>query len=218
MTRTIPEIFVEAQTYFDAKEWALCRVRLEELFARNYRPDVTAMYLGDVCFADGDVTGSLKWHRQALELNDGLSQALEHMIFVKDAQPETTADDAMALRREWWTRFGQGAYAARRPLKPDLDPDRVLRVGYVSGDFKFHSASCAFATTITGHTHQIDPFFYSTLEPERYDALSHEWQKGYADSWRDASAWPLPQLSQQIRADRIDILVDLSGSQAIIAS
>ncbi len=211
MSQTILELFGEAQTHFDAKEWKPCRMALEKLFARNYRMDITAMYLGDVCFADGDVNGSLHWHRKALDLNEGLSQALEHIIFVKDAQPETTAAEALALRQEWWNRFGQVAYAARRPLVPDRDPDRVLRVGYVSGDFKFHSASCAFATTVTGHTHQIDPFFYSTLEPERYDDLSHEWRKGYASSWRDVSSWPLPKLVQQIRADKIDILVDLAG-------
>ncbi len=211
MSQSITELFGEAQTHFDAKEWKPCRAALEAFYARNYRVDITAMYLGDVCFADGDVQGSLKWHRQALELNEGLAQALEHMIFVKDAQPDTTAEEALALRREWWNRFGQVAYAARRPPNVLREPDRVLRVGYVSGDFKFHSASSAFATTVTGHTHQIDPFFYSTLEPEHYDALSHEWRKGYADSWREVSEWPVPKLVQQIRTDKIDILVDLSG-------
>lgn len=201
----------EAQDHMTARRWSLCRGILEHLFAVNYRRDVTAMYLGDVCFADGDMPASTRWHRIALDLNDGLSQALEHLIFVEDAQHGTTDAQTMRLRQEWWTRFGASAYAARTPYLNDRDPDRPLRVGYVSGDFRWHSAAFAFAAIITGHTAQIEPYYYSTLEPDKHDDLTRQWKARHATAFRDVSDLSALELLRTIREDRIDILVDLAG-------
>jgi len=99
----------------------------------------------------------------------------------------------------------------RQPCTNDRDPERVLRVGYVSGDFKWHSAAFAFAAIITGHTESIEPFYYSTLEPAKYDDLTRQWQAGYAHTFRDVSTLTAVELLHLIRKDAIDILVDLAG-------
>lgn len=139
------------------------------------------------------------------------SKALEHLIFMTDAQPQTTDEQMSALRQDWWTRCGAECYAHRRPLTNRRDPDRVLRVGYVSGDFKSHSAAFSFAPIITAHTQQIEPYYYSTLPLLDYDRWSYHWAETHQATWRDVSRCSPVTLAQMIRSDAIDILVDLSG-------
>ncbi len=211
MRRSIEVIFAEAQGYWDRKQWSQCRRRLEELFDRRFKPAITAAYLAEASWNDGDLVDAILWSHKALNINPNLASALEHLIFITDAQPNTTAGDALALRQRWWDRFGVPEYLKRLPHTNTLDPERVLRIGYVSGDFKFHSACMAFGTVATGHTYQMEPYFYSTLEPRKFDSLTYLWSRELAETWRDVHASTTAELVQKIREDQIDILVDLSG-------
>jgi predicted O-linked N-acetylglucosamine transferase (SPINDLY family) len=201
----------DAEKYATIGQWALARAALGKLWEHQYKPDMTAMHLGDACMAEGDPKGAMYWHLEALTLNDKLYPAQEHLIFLVDAQPDTTEADAIAVRRDWWRRFGEPAYAHRQPHANWPHPEKRLRVGYVSSDYMFHSAAIAFTPVITLHTDTIEPVFYSTLERHRYDHRTKLWMDRYGDHFIDASEWSASMLANTIRADGIDILVDLSG-------
>ncbi len=91
----------------------------------------------------------------------------------------------------------------------DPKPDRRLRVGYVSSDFREHSVAYFFDPLITHHDcFQIETFCYSGVaRPDsittRLEAVTKHW-RGICDK-SDAD------LFRMIRSDGIDILVDLSG-------
>lgn len=91
--------------------------------------------------------------------------------------------------------------------------DRSLRVGYVSGDYKRHSAAFLFAAVVLHHTEAVEPFIYSTLPVA---PGSDHYTKKFVDRIdsehrRDVSKMKDEDIDSQIRQDRIDILVDLSG-------
>jgi predicted O-linked N-acetylglucosamine transferase (SPINDLY family) len=91
-------------------------------------------------------------------------------------------------------------------------PDRQLRIGYVSGDLRHHSASKVFGPVLLKHDPQLfDVCAYATHPAE--DWLTETLKSGIPH-WRDASLWDNKRLYEQIRADQIDILVDLSGHSA----
>jgi len=182
-----------------------------QLWTRGFKLDMTAMHLGDAYMNEGDAENGMKWHRQALELNPKLYPAQEHLIFMVDAQAETTEADAIAVRQDWWKRFGADFYAHRQPHQNWAHPEKRLRVGYVSGDYYFHSAAIAFTPVITQHSDAIEPVFYSTLDRSRYDYRTKLFMNRYGDHFIDASEWSACMLANTIRADGIDILVDLSG-------
>jgi len=90
-----------------------------------------------------------------------------------------------------------------------LDPDRRLKIGYCSWDFREHS--CMYFTLPFLRRHDHERFevygYYDAPKRDHYtDAI-----EGMCDHWRqveDLSDW---QWAEKIREDGIDILVDLSG-------
>lgn len=125
-----------------------------------------------------------------------------------------SAEDIAATIREWGVRF-----AARYPEEPQperpgsrADGSGRLRVGFVSGDFWTHSVAHFFEPIASNRSRNIFEYFFYSNGAQR-DAVT-ERLRTYADTWRDV--WQLSDdaLIQQIRADGIDVLVDLSGHTA----
>src|SRR6202012_419372 len=92
------------------------------------------------------------------------------------------------------------------------DPDRRLRVGYVSADFRDHSAALIFGPVLRNHDKTVVEVFCYSCTSLR-DSVTDSLQQ-VADKWVDAWRMTDDQLTEQIISDRIDILVDLSGFTA----
>jgi predicted O-linked N-acetylglucosamine transferase (SPINDLY family) len=126
---------------------------------------------------------------------------------------ETVDDDALARQHRLWARrhvaapaLGDAAFENRR------DPDRRLSIGYVSADLGRHPVGFFLLPAIEAHDRaQVQVTCYATrdLGDELTAAL-----RAASDSWVDASRLDDDALAHRIRADGIDILVDLSGHTA----
>jgi predicted O-linked N-acetylglucosamine transferase (SPINDLY family) len=89
---------------------------------------------------------------------------------------------------------------------------RRLRIGYVSGDFYGHSVAYYIEPILRHHDKkQFEVFCYYNLDKQ--DEVTAR-LKGYADHWIPCSFMTDEALAGRIRADQIDILVDLSGHTA----
>ncbi len=94
------------------------------------------------------------------------------------------------------------------PWPHTLDPERPLRVGYVSQDFRDRSAGHFIEGIITGHTRSaFTPFCYHHTLSE--DSLTARLRG--ASTWRDIRAADDEAVARTVREDRIDIFVDLTG-------
>lgn len=90
--------------------------------------------------------------------------------------------------------------------------NRTVRVGYVSGDFKCHSAAFIFRNVLWNHTNNIEMYLYSTLPVSaENDGVSKRFIDVAGCRWRDISTLSDEDADKLIRKDKIDILVDLSG-------
>jgi predicted O-linked N-acetylglucosamine transferase (SPINDLY family) len=100
-------------------------------------------------------------------------------------------------------------YPAARHHANDRSPDRPLRIGYLSADFRRHSVACFFEPVIAGHDPaRIETYCYANVgKPDEVTARI----RSYARCWRDISGVGTEGVVEQIRADAIDILVDLGG-------
>ena len=118
-------------------------------------------------------------------------------------------EEAQAIRSRWYDRFrytgAQSGHANERTIH------RPLRVGYVSGDFKQHSAAFIFVAVVLTHDRsRILPYLYSTLPVNpAADGMTAKFHG--AGTWRDISAMTDEDTDGLVRQDAIDILVDLSG-------
>lgn len=166
--------------------------------------------LGVVLAAAGDRTGSVAAYRQAVARNPGSVVAWPGVIFSMDLHPYAVPAVRLADRRAFNARHCAALTAQAAPHTNDPDPERRLRVGYLSADFTRHSASMVFAPVIEGHDmNAVEAFGYWQQEgPE--DEITERLRSRF-DHWRVVNALSDEALAEQIRADGIDILVDLSG-------
>ncbi len=122
--------------------------------------------------------------------------------------------DSAAILRE--NRAWDLAHALPRmpaPARdPVPDPERRLRVGYVSPDFRDHCQAFFTLPLFARHDHdRFEVFCYAKVA--KPDALTAR-IAAHADTWRDTVAMSDAEVADLVRADRIDILVDLTMHMA----
>ena len=85
---------------------------------------------------------------------------------------------------------------------------RRIRIGYVSPDFSIHPVGRFLLPLLANHDHgEFEVYCYSDLRTP--DGIT-ERLRACTDVWRESFSLTDGQLTEQIRADRINILVDLS--------
>jgi predicted O-linked N-acetylglucosamine transferase (SPINDLY family) len=147
--------------------------------------------------------------RRAVALAPGDPVAASNLCYALCYDARLDAAAVFAEHRRWNLAFGRPAAPA--PDRP-RQSGRRLRIGYVSPDFRAHPVGCFVAGPIHHHDReQVEVFCYAAVP--RPDALT-ERLRAAADGWRDIAGLDDRRLAAAIRADGIDILVDLSGHMA----
>ena len=177
----------------------------------NPSSEAALTWLG-ACFAkQGDVNSAIKHFDRALAIRPDYEDAHTKKIFALSFVAEADFAVHRAARRNWWEAVG--AKIIQRKIKPsNLDPERRLVVGYVSSDFREHSAALAFLPILQHHDHRNFEIIGYSCSPLR-DAVTDACRLA-SDSWCDASHMSDDQLADRIESDNVDILVDLSGHSA----
>ena len=135
--------------------------------------------------------------------------AHSNLLFCLNYSPDRSADSIFAEYRLWDAAHARPLAPANPAFDLDRDPDRRLRVGYVSADFRHHAASFFVGPWLTAHDRgQVEIFCYA--EVRNPDAVTERF-KAQADHWRSTVGMSDEAVAAMIRADRIDVLVDLAG-------
>jgi predicted O-linked N-acetylglucosamine transferase (SPINDLY family) len=182
----------------------------QRALARNPNcPNVLTM-LGQCHFKLLDPVRALACFDRALKIKPDFEWALSNRIFVLDFDPQAGFAEHQAARRDWWRHIGAKVAAAVRAQHDNSrDPERRLVLGYVSSDFRSHSAAFAFAPLLRNHEAlQFETICYHCSPIE--DQVTRTFRQ-VAQQWRDVSRWSDARIAEQVRADRVDILIDLSG-------
>jgi predicted O-linked N-acetylglucosamine transferase (SPINDLY family) len=172
------------------------------------------VYLGSCYLRQGNGVAAVEMYDRALAINPGYEETISRKIFALDFVAGAGFEIQQAARKYWWEKIG--AKLARfepRERAPDDDSGRRIAVGYVSSDFRDHSAARAFLPILRYHDaskFRVVCYSCSSL-PE--DEMTAECRR-LSDKFVGASQLSNDQLADQIRADEIDILVDLSGHSA----
>jgi predicted O-linked N-acetylglucosamine transferase (SPINDLY family) len=166
--------------------------------------------LGQCHLQQGNVEAAVSCFDRALAIMPDDETTLSSRIFALDFSGDGDFAVHQAARSEWWRRIRP----TLPPLAPvrhdnDRDPNRRLVLGYVSAEFRDRSAAFSFRPVLENHDRtQFEIICYSGTPSE--DAVTASFRE-LADHWRDALQWSDDQLVECIRADKVDILIDLSG-------
>ncbi|MHA1108204.1 MAG: tetratricopeptide repeat protein, partial [Alphaproteobacteria bacterium] len=150
--------------------------------------------------------------RKALEIDPGHVTAHSNLLFCMGMHAHSSAADIFAESRRW-----DRAHAAPRAISApeygnDRDPDRRLRIGYVSPDFRNHAVSHFVEPLFAAHDREsFELFAYAqvAVSDETSDRIRQS-----VDGWRQTVGMNYGELAARIRADEIDILIDLAGHTA----
>jgi predicted O-linked N-acetylglucosamine transferase (SPINDLY family) len=183
-------------------------IACKKVLEQNPTSEIGLTLLGACLGRLGDIAGAFQQFDRALEIKPDCHEAIEKKIFYLDFLPDADFAAQQATLRYWWDVIGSKFRRRKLAARP-LDPDKRIVVGYVSSDFRTHSAAFAFLPVLRSHdkaNFQIN--CYSCL-PVR-DSLTDVFQS-LADVWVDAQGLSDDELADRIQADGVDILVDLSG-------
>ncbi|MBK9574717.1 MAG: tetratricopeptide repeat protein, partial [Rhodoferax sp.] len=146
---------------------------------------------------------------RALELKPDDVAANSNRLFGLNYHPDRSAEEIFAAYQAFEQHVGRVHRAAWRPHLNDRNPARRLRLGYVSPDFKLHSCRHFLEPLLAQHDRQnFEVFAYAQLDYE--DDVTARY-KTYLDHWVGTRGLSDDALAERIRADGIDILVDVAG-------
>jgi predicted O-linked N-acetylglucosamine transferase (SPINDLY family) len=161
---------------------------------------------------NGDIDDALRIARQAIALNPDYAEAYSSLLFTLCYDPNATPEAVFEEHKAWAARFAP-APAAIAPHANGRDPNRRLRVGYVSPDLRNHPVGFFVEPLILNHDPgRVELVCYDECvwPPDQLAARL----QAKVPTWRISRGMTDAQLAEQIRADRIDVLVDLAGHTA----
>jgi predicted O-linked N-acetylglucosamine transferase (SPINDLY family) len=168
--------------------------------------------LGNALKERGDVGEAVDCFRRALEFKPRFPWAHANLIYTLHFSPEPDAAVIWGEARRWEAHYAEHLRRAAAPHANDPTPDRRLRIGYVSPDFRAHPVGRFLLPLLEAHDrNRFEVFCYSGVQQP--DAVT-KCCRAQADTWCEAGSMADADLAAQIRQDQIDILVDLSMHMA----
>ncbi|MFZ6861189.1 tetratricopeptide repeat protein [Undibacterium sp. Ji67W] len=169
---------------------------------------------GNVLQRVNQLDGAIEAYMKALSLekdpqSDFSRKIYSSLLFVLNNHPDLPAEVIYGGYEEFNQRFGLPFHSTWTRFDNVKDPDRRLRVGYISQ--AFYNQVCKFhlLPLMERHDHtQLEVFAYSDPPKEDEDTLRY---KATVDCWVDTKGMSDEALAERIKSDKIDILVDISG-------
>lgn len=147
-------------------------------------------------------------YREALKRNPAYHQVESNLLINLHYDPSIDPAEMFAAHRGWAERHAS-AIPANPPPRRRIGPGERIRVGFMSPALR-GGPTGAYLAPLLAH---LDParfvtFCYRTAGSE--DETTARLKRA-AYAWRDAQADDDAALDARIRADRLDVLVDLAG-------
>jgi protein O-GlcNAc transferase len=184
-----------------------CRELLQALLARDPDDWMARLFLANSQVNDAEIEPALRDIERLMQAHPAFHQAHSTWLIAMQYDPRTTPGQLLQAHRDWARRHAAAASGPRPAATPRAG--RALRIGWLSPRF----GAGPMASFVLPVLEAIDPrccehVLYATHPPqgafgERFRALANEWRTFSRESPED--------VAERIRADRLDVLVDLAG-------
>ena len=165
--------------------------------------------LGGVLCDTHSLNQGIKLFKKAIVLDEKDDTAHSFLLFYSNYCPKHTSEEIFSYYQQFNDKFGLPLQNEWTPFTPIKKPKKKLKIGYVSPDFKKHSAQNFLLPTLAQHNHQNFEI-YAFAELSKEDHVTKQYQS-YVDHWIPTQNLTDQQMVQKIRDMKIDILVDLAG-------
>lgn len=161
--------------------------------------------LAETLKEQGRVLEALPFYEKAMAVDPRQAGIHSNLLLALNSVAELSRVAVYAEHKRWGERF-----ALAPPTHANArDPAKRLRVGYVSPDLRKHSVAYFIEPVIAAHDRAaVEVFAYANVAvPDAVTARI----KDSVDGWRDIRGLGDADAAAMIRADGIDVLVDLAG-------
>jgi predicted O-linked N-acetylglucosamine transferase (SPINDLY family) len=159
----------------------------------------------------GRVEESIATYRDAIARDPTNARGHSALLLTLHCSPAITPQALFDEHRAWAASHADSLGRDVPPHENDRSPDRKLRIGYVSPDLREHAVARFIEPALALDPGQFEVFCYA--EEFRGDEVTRR-LKSLVPNWHNTVALSDEEMSREIRADRIDILVDLAGHTA----
>lgn len=220
--RTLRALLLQAYIERAEKRFVSAARTLQEalaLFAGTGERELLAdgwSLLGELLRAIGEAELSVEAFLQAAGQETDSVQALaecSNALFASNGVAKLTAERAQKLQQIYRERLARYVAEEGGPLPLPQWHHGRLRVGYLSADFRRHAVGQLALPLVTAFDpERFQVYAYSLVGAE--DPVTARFRERLGANWRAVAGRPFPEIARQIRADEIDILVDLGGHTA----
>ena len=160
--------------------------------------------------AQGQVDKAIALYRRALEIAPADPVTFQNLLFLMLCSGEASDEDIFDWHKRFARQFEVPLLAGTHMEYPNpVDPERILRVGYVSPDFRGHVVGRCIAPVLEKHDRTrfaIHCYYNNDIEDDLTESIRNS-----CDKWLNIRHLNDEQFCEEVRKDQIDILVDLSG-------
>lgn len=181
----------------------------QDALARDPDFPEAASNLANACADLGRLREAAEQYARALTLAPHYADSHSSLLMLSNYLPGLSPDEIAARHFEYARRHETPLIPLRRPHGNVPDPERRLRIGYVSSDFRIHAVACFIEPVLRCHDRsRFEVYCYANSLTE--DDMTRRLQ-GLADGWRNIVRLSDDEVADLIRRDAIDILIDLNG-------
>jgi predicted O-linked N-acetylglucosamine transferase (SPINDLY family) len=164
--------------------------------------------LGSAYKETGQLDRAIDCYRRAVELKPDAIITRDNLLLALLYHPATTPETLFIEGEKWSDQHEKPLAHFIKPPTNNRDPDRPLRIGYVSPDFANHPIGRFMLPLLMNQDRdQFQTYCYSQIQHP--DDMTTRLQK-HADVWRTIFPLTDDQVAESIRQDQIDILVNLA--------
>ncbi|MDP4075695.1 tetratricopeptide repeat protein [Acidovorax sp. A1169] len=195
-------LFAEQHTYKEAVDCFQCALGIEPEHA-------TALAnLSTSKSKLGAMDGAVSDLRKALALQPDKASWHSNLLLTLQYQGKLSRQELFEEHLAFAERF-EAPLRPQWPTHQRTAEHERLRIGYVSGDFRYHSLAFFIEPTLRHHDRtRVEVYCYHAFPG--IDDVTLRFQ-ALVDHWRPCAGLTDQALAQQILEDEIDILIDLSG-------
>ena len=193
----------------DFAEEVLTNAEINKLLKIDDKNIKSYLLLGEVLCYTHSLNQGLKLFKKAIALDEKDHTSHSFLLFYSNYSPNHTSEEIYSYYQQFDNKFGLPLQKEWQPFTPIKKPKKKIKIGYVSPDFRKHSAQNHLLPTLAHHDHQkFEVYAFAELSKE--DHVTKQYQS-YVDHWIPTQNLTDQQMAQKIRDMEIDILVDLAG-------
>ena len=168
--------------------------------------------LGNALKDQGRIDEAIACYRQALLQQPDYPEACSNLLYAMHCSPAIPAATLSAEYFRFAERFEAPLRSGWQRHRNSPEPERQLKLGYVSADFREHALAHFIEPVLEHHDRSGYQVFCYDNHGVRDEFTGR--MESHADVWVPCAGLSDEQLAGRIRADGIDILIDLSGHTA----